>query len=88
MQTFSCFERLVVPVRGVTLQVVGQLLFDLVVDLPSLQLLLFSARKNVSFAHLFEYRGCLPWLALQCVPSTEVVPLALTVGLSQLLVSS
>jgi hypothetical protein len=59
-----------------------------VVDLPSLQLLLFSARKNVSFAHLFEYRGCLPWLALQCVPSTEVVPLALTVGLSQLLVSS
>jgi hypothetical protein len=43
----------VVPVRGVTLQVVGQLLFDLVVDLPSLQLLLFSARKKRLFCASF-----------------------------------
>jgi hypothetical protein len=49
MQTIKChtnFERLVVAVRGVTLQVVGQLLFDLVVYLPPLQLLQFSARKT------------------------------------------
>ena len=46
VQTSKCLERLVVAVRGVTVQVVGQLLFDRVVDPLALQLLLCSARKT------------------------------------------
>ena len=46
VQTSKCLERLVVAVRGVSVQVVGQLLFDREPDPSASQLLLLSAKKT------------------------------------------